>query len=293
MSPGPSAGDSALVNITPPSSGLTVVGRVVTGAPGSASSISTHRLPGSTALELRGSIPAGAAAASLFVSVDNPTLFFVNALRAALVANGIDVRGPAVDIDDVHDAPAADRRTPILTYQSAPLSTLAIRLMKISQNQYAETFLKSVGAGPGIVPTAAAGRSAALAIFERWGIRPDTLVQGDGSGLSRYDLVTPETLVTILTHVDRDARLKGPFEASLPVAGGEGLSNRMKGTPAEGNARAKTGSMTGVRGLSGYVTSADGEPLVFSILANNFETPASIVTQTTDAIVVRLAQFRR
>jgi D-alanyl-D-alanine carboxypeptidase/D-alanyl-D-alanine-endopeptidase (penicillin-binding protein 4) len=67
----------------------------------------------------------------------------------------------------------------------------------------------------------------------------------------------------------------------------------MKGTPAEGNVRAKTGSMTGVRGLSGYVTAADGEPLVFSILANNFEIPAASVNQTTDAIVVRLASFRR
>jgi D-alanyl-D-alanine carboxypeptidase/D-alanyl-D-alanine-endopeptidase (penicillin-binding protein 4) len=293
VSPGPSAGDSALVNITPAGSGLTVAGGVVTGAAGSASSIGAHRLPGSMALELRGSIPAGAAAASLFVSVDNPTLFFVNALRAALITNGIDVRGPAVDIDDVRDAPAADGRTPILTYQSAPLSTLAIRLMKLSQNQYAETFLKTVGTGPGIVPTAAAGRSAAQAILESWGVKADALVQRDGSGLSRYDFVTPEALVTILTHVDRDPRLKEPFEGSLPIAGGEGLSNRMKGTPAEGNARAKTGSMTGVRGLSGYVTSADGEPLVFSILANNFETPASTVTQTTDAIVVRLAQFRR
>ena len=124
--------------------------------------------------------------------------------------------------------------------------------------------------------------------------RPGALIQRDGSGLSRYDYVTPEALVTILTHVDRDPRLHGPFEASLPIAGRDGtLSNRMKDTPAEGNARAKTGSMANVRGLSGYVTSADGEPLVFSILANNFDTPPDTITKTADAIVVRLAQFSR
>ena len=221
------------------------------------------------------------------VSVDNPTQFFVNAFRAALIANGIDVRGPAVDIDDVIDVPAA-RGVPIVSYQSAPLSTLAVRLMKNSQNLYAESFLKSVGGAPGVVPTAAAGWSAARMILEGWGVGPGALIQRDGSGLSRYDLVTPEALVTILTHVDRDARLKEPFEASLPIAGRDGsLRNRMKNTAAEGNARAKTGSMTAVRGLSGYVTSADGEPFAFSILANNFDTPADTITATSDAIVVR------
>jgi serine-type D-Ala-D-Ala carboxypeptidase/endopeptidase (penicillin-binding protein 4) len=245
-------------------------------------------------LELHGSIPVGAAPAALVVSVDNPTQFFVNALRAALIAHGIDVRGPAVDVDDVRDPPPSAQATPLLSYQSPPLSTLAVRLMKASQNQYAETLLKTLAAAPGVVATAAAGRALAQAIFERWGVRGDELIQRDGSGLSRYDYVTAEALVTILMHVDRDARLKEPFAASLPIAGRDGgLGNRMKGTPAEGNARAKTGSMTSVRGLSGYVASADGEPLVFSVLANNFDTPPETITRTTDAIVVLLAKFSR
>src|SRR6185295_6110870 len=130
--------------------------------------------------------------------------------------------------------------------------------------------------------------------LEGWGVAAGGLIQRDGSGLSRYDYVTPEALVTILTHVDRDDRLRGPFEASLPIAGRDGsLSNRMKGTPAEGNARAKTGSMSNVRGLSGFVTTAGGEPVVFSILANNFDTPAATINDATDKIVVRLAAFAR
>jgi serine-type D-Ala-D-Ala carboxypeptidase/endopeptidase (penicillin-binding protein 4) len=120
------------------------------------------------------------------------------------------------------------------------------------------------------------------------------LIQRDGSGLSRYDYVTADALMTILVHIARDERLRGPFEASLPIAGRDGtLSNRMKETPAEGNARAKTGSMSNVRGMSGYVTSAGGEPLVFSILANNFEGSAAVITAAEDAIVVRLAGFSR
>jgi D-alanyl-D-alanine carboxypeptidase/D-alanyl-D-alanine-endopeptidase (penicillin-binding protein 4) len=292
IAPGPSAGDSAGISVTPGGSDLTIANAVVTGAPGSPTSISTRRLPGRMRLELHGSIPLGGAASTLGVSVDNPTLFFVRALRNALIANGIDVRGPAVDIDDVPDAPRP-AGTALVAYRSAPLSALAVRLMKASQNQYAETLLKTLSDGDG-VRSAMRGRAAALAIVQGWGVPANGLIVRDGSGLSRYDFVTPEALVAILRHVARDARLRGPFEASLPIAGRDGtLANRMKGTPAEDNARAKTGSMTGVRALSGYVTTADGERLVFSIVTNNFETPADVVNAAADAIVVTLAQFRR
>jgi D-alanyl-D-alanine carboxypeptidase/D-alanyl-D-alanine-endopeptidase (penicillin-binding protein 4) len=293
VAPGPAAGNSAAVSLSSSGSGLTIVNAVTTGAPGSPPAITAHRLPGRTRLEFRGSIPLDAAASNLTVSVDNPTLFFVTAFRNALIAHGIDVRGPAVDVDEVNNERAPAGASPLLSYQSAPLSTLALRLMKASQNQYAETFLKTMGAAAG-TPTAAGGRTVAQTILERWGVPAGALIQRDGSGLSRYDYVTPEALVTILTHIDRDERLRGPFEASLPIAGRDGsLSNRMKGTPAEGNARAKTGSMSNVRALSGYVTTADGEPLAFAIIANNFEVPADAITGATDAIVVRLATFRR
>lgn len=293
VAPGPAAGDAAAISLSVGTSGLTIVNAVTTAATGTATSIDLHRLQGRTTLVLRGSIALGAAPSVLDVSVDNPTQFFASALRAGLIANGIDVRGAAVDIDDIAD-PSAKSGAPMIAYQSPPLSTLAVRLMKISQNLYAETLLKTLAAGPGAVPTAAAGWGVARTIFERWGVPPGSLIQRDGSGLTRYDFVTPEALVTILAHVYNDARLRGPFEASLPIAGRDGtLANRMKGTAAEGNARAKTGSMTGVRGTSGFVTSADGEPLVFSILANMYDSPNAAITAAEDAIIVRLAQFRR
>jgi len=142
--------------------------------------------------------------------------------------------------------------------------------------------------------SAADGRAAVQTTLQPWGVPAESMIQRDGSGLSRYDYVTADALVTILTHVDRDERLRGPFEASLPIAGRDGtLANRMKGTAADGNARAKSGSMSNVRALSGYITSADGEPLVFSIIANNFATTADVINRATDAIVVRLAQFAR
>jgi D-alanyl-D-alanine carboxypeptidase/D-alanyl-D-alanine-endopeptidase (penicillin-binding protein 4) len=293
VTPGLGIGEPASFTIAPPTTGLIVNNLVRTSPAGAAASISSHRLPGSRRLELRGSIPLGAAPVVEPVSVDNPTVFFVTAVRSALIAHGIDVRGPAVDIDDVDDPPSRDSGVPMITYRSAPLSALAVRLMKASQNQYAETFLKTLGVSAG-TPTAAGGRARALPILEGWGVAAGALIQRDGSGLSRYDYVTPEALVTILTHVDRDDRLRGPFEAALPLAGRDGtLSGRMKGTPAEGNARAKTGSMANVRALSGYVATADGERVVFSIIANNFDAPPDAITRAADAIVVRLAEFSR
>jgi D-alanyl-D-alanine carboxypeptidase/D-alanyl-D-alanine-endopeptidase (penicillin-binding protein 4) len=163
----------------------------------------------------------------------------------------------------------------------------------VSQNLYAETLLKTMGAGSGPA-TFAAARSAVQTTLQGWGVAAGELIDRDGSGLSRYDFVSPAALVTILTHIARDEKLRAPFEGTLPFAGRDGtLANRMTGTAAEGNARAKTGSMTGVRTLSGYVTTADGEPLVLAIMANNFETPPDVVNSTTDAIVVRLATLRR
>ena len=291
--PGAAAGDVAGISVVPAASGLSVDNDVTTSAAGLPPSIAARRLPGSPRLTLRGTIALGAAPIVESVAVDNPTLFFVSAFRSALIANGIDVRGPAVDIDDIGDAPARSDGRTIVAYRSPPLSALADRLMKASQNQYAETLLKTIGLSAGAA-TAVNGRTAVQAILQPWGVAPSEVIQRDGSGLSRYDYVTPEALVTILAYVDRDPRLSAPFVASLPIAGRDGtLSNRMKGTAAENNARAKTGSMSNVRALSGFVTTADGERVVFSIIANNFDAPAETINRTADAVVVRLATLSR
>jgi D-alanyl-D-alanine carboxypeptidase/D-alanyl-D-alanine-endopeptidase (penicillin-binding protein 4) len=291
VTPGPRSSELAAVAVDPPDSGLTVDNQLRTVAEGSAVAIDARRLPGSPRLELRGSVPIGAAPATRAVSVDNPTLYFARALRDGLIARGIDVRGPAVDIDDVSDVPRlAEHEVELGTHRSPPLSSLAVRLMKASQNLYAETLIKTIGAAGGTA-TGLAGRMLAQAALQAWGVPPESLILRDGSGLSRYDYVTPEALVTILAHVAADDRLRGPFAAALPLAGRDGtLAARMRGTPAEGNVRAKTGSMANVRALSGYATTLASEPLVFSIIVNNFDTAGSAINDAIDAIVVRLVR---
>ncbi len=290
--PGPAVGDPATVTVKPATSGLVVRNLVKTSDPITPPAIERRRLPGSIGIEIRGTVPLGGRPVVQTAAVDNPTLFYVTALKAAFVAHGLDVSGPAVDVDDLPAPPARNGATPLITYRSLPLSTLAATLMKLSQNQFAEAFFRTLGASEGRA-TADGGRAAAQAILQGWGIPPAALVQVDGSGLSRYNYVTPEGLVAILVHVNQDGRLRAEFEAALPVAGTDDALARFRGTAADGKMRAKNGSMTGVRGLSGYVTTADGEAFAFSILANNFEGPPSMITDAMDAIAIKLAEFRR
>jgi D-alanyl-D-alanine carboxypeptidase/D-alanyl-D-alanine-endopeptidase (penicillin-binding protein 4) len=124
-----------------------------------------------------------------------------------------------------------------------------------------------------------------------WGVPEGSYQLVDGSGLSRRDALSPEALMTVL-HRMSDASGASPFLAALPVAGLDGsLAGRMKGTAAEGNVRAKTGTMSNIRSLAGYVTTRSGERLAFVIVINNFEGTGAEANQAIDAITVRLAEF--
>jgi D-alanyl-D-alanine carboxypeptidase/D-alanyl-D-alanine-endopeptidase (penicillin-binding protein 4) len=283
IAPGAAVGDPAMLTIEPFGSGLTMRNQVTTGATGTAPFVETRRGVGSAALDVRGTVAAGSSPFVRNVSVHNPTLYFVSALRAALLASGIEIRGAAIDVDDLSDPSILDRRSIVLTHRSPTLAELSVTTMKLSQNLFAETILQAAG-----------GAEAVRTTLTGWNIESGTVFVADGSGLSRYNLVTPDTLVTVLARMHRDEQLRERFEAALPVAGRDGtLADRMIGTPAAGNARAKTGSFSNARGLSGYVRTADGELLAFAILANNFGTTPATIEQAADAIVVKLAEFRR
>jgi D-alanyl-D-alanine carboxypeptidase/D-alanyl-D-alanine-endopeptidase (penicillin-binding protein 4) len=281
------------VTIEPAGTGLNVVNRVRPAQSGEPTSLKASRLPGSNQIELSGAMAAGGDARVLNVSVDNPPRFFASALRNALVTGGIPVSGPAVDAEEIIEAGFAHDGTTLLVYRSPPLSTLLLSPMKFSVNMYEETLLKTLGATTG-TPTFEAGRAVVRSVLGRWNVPAGEILQLDGSGLSRYSYVTAGALVSVLVHVDRDARLRDQFEASLPVAGWDGtLAGRMAGTAAEGNVRAKTGSMASVRTLAGYVTTPDGDRLAFAILANNFDVPGDMVNRVIDGIAARLAEFTR
>jgi D-alanyl-D-alanine carboxypeptidase/D-alanyl-D-alanine-endopeptidase (penicillin-binding protein 4) len=202
-----------------------------------------------------------------------------------------------VDLDDMPaeqvNGPTGERRV-LHTTTSPPLRDVATVLMKVSQNQYAETFLKALGAADGSLGTTAAGRRAAGEIFASWGIPAEGFVISDGSGLSRYNYLAPATITAILARIHADPRHREPFITTLPIAGKDGtIASRMRRSLAEGNAVAKTGSIANARALSGYVKTRDGETLAFSIIANDFVAPSATVTWIADLAVEILAAFRR
>jgi D-alanyl-D-alanine carboxypeptidase/D-alanyl-D-alanine-endopeptidase (penicillin-binding protein 4) len=288
---GPAEGAPAVATLES-GSGLRVINRAYTGATGSAVTIDYVRRLDAPVLEISGSIPTGAAPLTRDVAVVNPTIFFTQSLKDALATRGIEIAGSAEDADDQLTLPPPDARRALIHSQSPPLSDIATTMMKVSQNLYAETLLKASSTAHGGLGTTAGGRLATRAVLDAWGIPASTYVQLDGSGLSRYDYVTADMLVTILEHAYRDPALHDRFVAALPIAGKDGtLRSRLKKTRAEGNAEAKTGSIANVRTLSGYVRTRDGETLVFSMLANSFAIPASTVTWIADLAVETLANY--
>lgn len=292
VAPAALPGMPAIVEPSPRARGFPVVNDTLTGAPDDTQALWPELRPGEAAVRIRGTIPAGARPASVSVAGGDPTVWFARAVRNRLLEAGIDVAGPALDADDLPFTPDWSDATTLHVHRSAPLAEIARPIVKDSVNLYAEAVLR-LSTGPAGWRSTGAALDAARARLESWGIPADGIQMVDGSGLSRRDVITPDTLVALLVRF-HDPRGTSPWMQAMAVAGRDGtLRDRMRGTPAEGNAIGKSGSMSNIRTLAGYVTTADGEPLAFAIMANNFEGRASEVTATIDRLVARLASFSR
>ena len=218
----------------------------------------------------------------------NPAKAYLDALHDALVRKSIRIDGGVRD----SILPTPLKMDTLFVLVSPPLREILPALMKPSQNQIAEILLKTIGLERGGLGTADSARKIVGQQLLAWGVQPDGFVIRDGSGLSDQDLLTPETIVRVLDRIQRDTAF-ATYYNSMPIAGVDGtIHTRMKGTPAEGNVHAKTGMLAKARSLSGYVTTADGERLIFSILANNTTTPGSAVTRVADQIAASLAAYR-
>ncbi|HEY5991999.1 MAG TPA: D-alanyl-D-alanine carboxypeptidase/D-alanyl-D-alanine-endopeptidase, partial [Candidatus Udaeobacter sp.] len=173
-------------------------------------------------------------------------------------------------------------------------SIIAAQTLKPSQNLYTEIILRTLGKMTSINPSQtneAAGLIVVRNFLRQAGANESDLALNDGSGLSRNDMITANATVQLLTFMSKH-RYSAQFRDALPIAGVDGtLRSRMRGTPAENNVRAKTGSLSSVASLSGYVTSAAGEYLVFSMMLNNYPDASALRRDSIDAIAILLASF--
>jgi D-alanyl-D-alanine carboxypeptidase/D-alanyl-D-alanine-endopeptidase (penicillin-binding protein 4) len=232
---------------------------------------------------LSGQIAAGDTA-TIEVTHHDPDRAYLAAVREALHDRGISIDDAATD--------TLARVETIATLSSPPLGEILKALLKPSQNQIAEMLFRTVA----LEATGTGRADSARAVVQRqiaaWGVTPTEAVVRDGSGLARYDYISPRTAVRVLDAMRRSPSF-GVYYDALPIGGVDGtIRNRMKGTPAENNVHAKTGSVALARSLSGYVTTADHHLLIFSFLCNNWTVPVRAVERVQDAIAARLAAMQ-
>lgn len=278
-------GAKASVTIEPPTDYVTVENTATTGAPGSDDTISVDRVHGTNTFTVTGSIPTDGAEGTEWMAVWEPTGYAAALFRDALRAHGVRVLGPTT-----RGATPADA-APLAQRQSMPLRELQVPFLKLSNNLHAEILMKAIGRATADEGSWSAGAEAVAATLTDLGVGGD-LSLVDGSGLSRMDQIAPDQLAALLTGTADRPWFPEWYEA-LPIAGkadrlvGGTLRSRMQGTAAEGTVHAKTGTLTGVSGLSGYVDTEGGERLVFSMVTNN--SIGVDVKAIEDAVAIRLA----
>jgi D-alanyl-D-alanine carboxypeptidase/D-alanyl-D-alanine-endopeptidase (penicillin-binding protein 4) len=219
------------------------------------------------------------------IALQDPASAWLQAFAEALGDRGIKLGGGIIRSPD---AVIRDQKR-LFTLQSPTLGEILPKFLKPSQNQIGEILLRTLGLERAGVGSADSGRRVVERQLVAFGADTAGAVVRDGSGLSRHDYVTPETIVKILDAMRKRDDFKVFYDA-LPIGGVDGtIANRMKDTPAQGNVHAKTGTVDRSHALSGYVTTADGRMLLFSFQANNYTVPNAQVERVQDWIAAQLA----
>lgn len=287
------------IQILPTSTLFTIINRCVTTASGSKRELGINKKLDRNILEITGTMPVSDKGYTNSVAISRPAQLFIEMLRQLLQQKGVTITGQnrVVNAAEKKALPitAAIAPVEITKLESPPFSLVAAKTMKPSQNMYTETILRILGEqlGDKTNPNStseARGIGVVKNFLPQIGAAPDSIIQHDGSGLSRHNLITPASNVQLYTYLAKGANAQ-IWRDSLTIGGVDGtLKNRFAGTIAANNVRGKTGTIDQVSALTGYVTTAAGEQIVFSIIVNGVNT-GSIRTSTMDEIVVALANF--
>ena len=305
LSPGKASGDPALLEVTPPQESPAVVNRVGTAPPGGKPDIRIGSDRSGSRVSLLGRLPLNRPTLTYALAVSEPALNAARYLKSSLERRGIPVSGqprvralnPLEVLEERKISLEKAREKQFLypeqqelaRWPSLPLIENLKILIKSSRNLYGEMLLRGLGAEVSGLGSLETGRQALEAFLEKAGISDEPLDFSDGSGLSRTNLLTPESMVRLLQYMERHPRAE-EFRDCLPIAGQDGtLKDRMKGTAAQGRVLAKTGTLKFVSSLSGYATNRDGARMAFSIMANNTRGSPREARRAIDAICVLMA----
>jgi serine-type D-Ala-D-Ala carboxypeptidase/endopeptidase (penicillin-binding protein 4) len=302
VKPGARIGVPCQLALWPATSCLVLSNRTQTIEKAGRRRINFYRPPNENLVYVSGKLPLEDAGYSDDVTLHNPAGLFVSLFKEALARHGIKISGKLRTrnwLDRQADPLDCSQMVELGSIDSLPLRDIAREILKPSQNLYTDLLLAQVGEKARTAESRPDETSEDLGIRELnkflagMGLKGDEVLFEEGSGLSRDNLTTPNATVTLLQFMSRHP-CGTLYREALPIAGVDGtLRNRMKGTPAAANLRGKTGSLRWASSLSGYVTTAAGEHLAFSLMLNRYHnsSPANSPRADLDAIAVLLAGF--
>lgn len=282
----------AQVQISPETDYVTIINQTKMVSAGESKQITIEREHGKNQIIVKGTMPVDGKMSRSWASVWEPTEYVLTMFRTALNEQGIEI----TDDSEVKFQMTPEDAQVLATKKSIPLSELLLPFMKLSNNGIAEVLTKEMGRVVHGEGTWDKGIEVINDVIEDFGINRDTILLRDGSGMSHKTLI-PSNELTQLLFKAQDKSWFQAFKHSLPVAGetekliGGTLRNRMTADPVKGNVIAKTGSITGVSALSGYITAANGEKLIFSILINNYLGSSESIQAIENEILTILAEY--
>jgi D-alanyl-D-alanine carboxypeptidase/D-alanyl-D-alanine-endopeptidase (penicillin-binding protein 4) len=262
------AGAPVQAVVAPTTPDFIVQNEVVTSAAETKSDLTLTREPNSKTVVIRGTMPAHSASRKLVLAIHDPAEHAAALLSRLLAERGVKVSGASRAIH-IPEAVGATPRAVLAEHLSVPLGDSVKLVNKISQNLHTEMLLRAAARNTAVWNTPDDLMKFPADFYAAAGIEPGDVIQKDGSGLSRHDLVTPRAIVALLKYAQEQPWF-APYYASLPVAGVDGtLEPLMKNTPSVGHIHAKTGSVEHVRTRSGFADTSNGRRLIFSFLSNN------------------------
>ncbi|WP_093212378.1 D-alanyl-D-alanine carboxypeptidase/D-alanyl-D-alanine endopeptidase [Sediminibacillus albus] len=280
----------AIVRATPENDYITIVNNTEMIAEGGTKDISIEREHGTNNIIIEGEMPLNGTNSKSWSSVWEPSGYALDVFKQSLTEHGISFIGKST----VKAAETPDNARLLTSKKSMPLEELLIPFMKLSNNGHGEILTKEMGRVFKDEGSWDKGLEVIKDAVVDLGVSPKTIQLRDGSGMSHKTYIPANDLTQLLFSAQQRSWYPA-FENSLPVAGmterlvGGTLRSRMTAEPTKGNVIAKTGSLTSVSTLSGYVTSQDGEKLIFSVLINNYLGSSSGIRQIEDAIATTLA----